>query len=168
MTSIGDYAFSGCAELKVITIPESVTNIGNKAFDGCSGLTTVTFGNSVTSIGDYAFSGCAGLKDITIPESVTNIGNKAFDGCERLRKVTCLGSTPPTIVSGSFPNRSNQTLYVPKGCKSTYEDADYWWEFKEIVEQGSSQGGNKYDVNGDGEINITDALIIINIILGRE
>ena len=69
--------------------------------------------------------------------------------------------------SNTFPNRSNQTLYVPKGCKSLYKDADYWWEFKEIIEEGASQIGSKFDVNNDGEINITDALIIIDIILGR-
>lgn len=33
---IGDYAFSGCSDLKSITIPDSVKKIGNNAFNGLS------------------------------------------------------------------------------------------------------------------------------------
>ena len=79
VTSIGDYAFSNCRVLTLVTIPESVTSIGFHAFDGCSGLTSVTIPNSVTSIDKYAFSGCDGLISVFIPNSVTTIGNKAFD-----------------------------------------------------------------------------------------
>ena len=45
-------------------IPNSVTSIEEYAFSGCSGLTSVTIPNSVTSIGDGAFYGCDGLKDV--------------------------------------------------------------------------------------------------------
>ncbi|MBR4989392.1 MAG: leucine-rich repeat domain-containing protein [Bacteroidaceae bacterium] len=41
-----------------LVIPNSVTSIGEYAFSGCSGLTSITIPNSVTSIGDYAFEGC--------------------------------------------------------------------------------------------------------------
>ena len=34
------------------TIPNSVTSIGDYAFSGCTSLTSVTIPNSVTSIGD--------------------------------------------------------------------------------------------------------------------
>ena len=64
MTSIGDYAFSHCASLTSVTIPDSVTGIGWDAFLDCSSLTSVTIPDSVTSIGYYAFSGCTSLTDV--------------------------------------------------------------------------------------------------------
>ena len=81
VTSIEDYAFSGCSGLTSVTIGNGVTSIGHDAFSGCSGLTSVTIGNGVTSIGDYAFSSCSRLTSVTIPDSVTDIGWSAFSGC---------------------------------------------------------------------------------------
>ena len=76
--SIGDWAFSACASLESITIPEGVTSIGYRAFELCSSLESITIPNSVTSIGNYAFNQCASLESITIPESVTSMGKFVF------------------------------------------------------------------------------------------
>ena len=46
---------------KEFAIPNSVTSIGEYAFSGCTSLTSVTIGDSVTSIGKYAFSSCTSL-----------------------------------------------------------------------------------------------------------
>jgi len=42
--------------------------------------------------------------------------------------------TPISIESYTFSNRANATLYVPLDSKAAYEEADYWKEFKEIIE----------------------------------
>ena len=92
VTSVGDYAFLRCTGLTSITIPDSVTSIGEKAFYGCTGLTSITIPDSVTFVDWSVFSGCTGLTSITIPDSVTCVGNDAFYGCARLTSIKFQGT----------------------------------------------------------------------------
>lgn len=89
---------------------------------------------SVTFIGGKAFSLCSDLNSVTIPNSVTSIGWEAFSGCSNLTSVTVYRTSPVAISNSVFTNRTNATLYVPKGSKSAYQAVDYWKEFKEIIE----------------------------------
>jgi hypothetical protein len=66
--------------------------------------------------------------------------------------------TPISIEENTFPNRQEATLCVPAGCKLTYQHAEYWEQFKSIVEIG--------DVNGDGEITPSDAIMILYAYFG--
>ena len=88
VTSIEGKAFSGCSELTVITIPESVSWIGERAFEGCNSLISVVIPTGVTSIEDYTFLGCSGLTSIYIPEGVEDIKNCAFQDCSSLTSIT--------------------------------------------------------------------------------
>ena len=81
VTTISNYAFSGCSGLTSVEIPNSVTSIGDEAFSHCSSLTSVEIPNSVTKIGDRAFMDCSSLTSIEIPNSVTTIGEGAFSDC---------------------------------------------------------------------------------------
>ena len=121
---------AGC---KNTIIPNSVTSIGNYAFRGYDSLTSIEIPNSVTSIGEGAFRDCSSLTSIQIPNSVTSIGDWAFYDCESLTKITCLATNPPTIDYFTF-NRYSADLYVPAGCISAYQSANYWKNFniKEI------------------------------------
>ena len=55
--------------------------------------------------------------------------------------------TPISIESSVFSNRTNATLYVPAGSKAAYEAADYWKEFKEIVEMEETPAQESEDTD---------------------
>ena len=92
VVGIEEKAFSGCSNLKRLTIPSGVETIGDYAFSGCESLTSITIPDGVTSIGGYAFSGCESLESITIPDSVTSIGGYAFYHCYGLTSIKYRGT----------------------------------------------------------------------------
>lgn len=88
VTSIGDYAFSGCKEMKSIEIPGNISTIGQLAFHRCSGIRRVTLEEGIDTIGYGAFSSCENLEEVEIPRGVRFIGAVAFAKCGRLKKAT--------------------------------------------------------------------------------
>jgi hypothetical protein len=176
-TTLEDYAFEGCTSLTRMVIPSSVTNIGNYTFRGCSNLTVLTIDEPVANsdasrrvqanlglqqIGNGAFESCP-LTAFTIPATVTTIGDDAFYDCNSLIAVVAKWSTPITIANATFTNRANASLYVPNGAKEAYEAAEYWKEFKEIVQyQPDYKLG---DANNDQSVNVTDIVATVNYIM---
>ena len=101
-------------------IPNSVTSIGEWAFSGCSGLTSVSIPNSVTSIGSTAFSGCSDLTSVTIPNSVTSIGTSAFYGCSGLTSIKVeSGNTKYDSRNNCNAIIETATNTLISGCKNT-------------------------------------------------
>ena len=99
VTSIGEFAFSGCTGLTSVTIPSSVTEIGEEAFRGCTGLTSVTIPNSVTSIGYSAFGGTPWYNNQ--PDGVVYIGKVAYEFKGEMASGTAINIKEGTVsISG--------------------------------------------------------------------
>lgn len=177
VTSIGEYAFGNCTSLTSVTIPNSVTSIGLCAFYYCTSLTSVTIPNRVTSIGYATFWNCSSLTSITIPNSVNSIVSRAFEDCMNLTTVTVEIRNPLSIDSYTFPNRANATLFVPYGCRAGYMAANYWKEFKEIIELEAQPSDiiifadaevkricvQKWDTNNDHELSFAEAAAVTSL-----
>ena len=116
--SIGDSAFSGCAQLTEITIPDSVKTIGSYAFSSCTGLEEVNLGSGIDRIRYCSFSHCEKLKQITLPDAVTSIESYAFTYCKALQKITIPDNTK-TIQYNAFDNcTSLRIVVVGKGTQT--------------------------------------------------
>jgi hypothetical protein len=126
--SIGDYAFSGCANLVNIKIPDSVTSIGDYAFESCVSLASITIPDSVTSIGTYAFYKCSKLTSVLIGNGVTSIVKSAFYDNYYLTTVYYKGTAEDwdkiTIDSGNA-YLTSATRYYYSATEPT-ESGNYW------------------------------------------
>ena len=104
VTSIGDYAFSDCAGLTTIMIPESVTGIGYGAFQHCEKVASVNFAQNgqLKKIESSAFSYCTSLRSVTLPRSLSSIGNSVFWGCDYLKSVTFMNTSGWYCIYGYY------------------------------------------------------------------
>ena len=84
---IGSFAFSGCLNLKKITIPDSVEAVGQSAFARCSSATSAYIGSSVETIDANTFLGCSSLSSVALSENCRNILAYAFSGCNALSEI---------------------------------------------------------------------------------
>lgn len=161
VTDIGTFAFQDCISLSSITLPNSLQYIDNYAFQGCSKLQSIVIPQQVTRIGSFAFQGCSSLTSITLPEALQHIELSTFLGCNGLQEIYVLPVLPPEIKSNTFNSYNyNKPLYVPSGCVTAYQSAEFWSNFKNIQEKknrytievyssdnakGCVQGGGEYD-----------------------
>ena len=106
VTSIGQGAFCECRSLKEVLIPNSVTSIGQGAFCECRSLKEISIPNSVTTIERIMFMDCSSLVNVTIPNSVTSIGDGTFWGCSSLKEVAIPNSVT-TLESSMFHDCSS-------------------------------------------------------------
>lgn len=79
VTSIGDYAFYGCANLKKVNLPSSLKEIGKGAFGNCMALESIDLGSTgVKTLPERVFAGSLKLAGVTLPGGLEKVGREAF------------------------------------------------------------------------------------------
>lgn len=135
VTSIKNGAFIYCTGLTSVKIGNSVTNIGREAFRCCNNLTTITLHDEISQIDDYTFWDCTSLKTVYIGKGVKTINYMAFANCSELTDVYCFAENVPSTNSDAFKDSyiESVTLHVPINSISTYQNAEPWKQFKNII-----------------------------------
>ena len=119
-------------------VKDSTRLIAGGAFTCCASLSAITIPNSVTNICDIAFTECSSLTSIVIGSGVTSIDDWVFDRCFALDTICCHSKIPPYVKERTFfdvereTNRYNATLYVPEEAWIDYKVHDIWGEFTNI------------------------------------
>lgn len=152
-TVFGFGAFASCNELTEFTIPDGTEKISSGMFSGCNSLKKVNIPESVKTIDNGAFLFCSGLTEFTVPVQVEAV-IRAFEYCDHLKTITI--ENPDCIVTGDSENflamPMNTTVRGYAGSNA------YWFarysgrKFETIYTLG--------DINNDGEINISDAVVL--------
>lgn len=171
---IGESAFSDCNNVD-LSDTKKLKEIGKYAFAGCQ-INNFTDSKVLGKVGDGAFTDLA-VNKLVLPNSLRTIGHLAFNGSfteihigTGLMYVTgtpfCTSKTLGNLyVNLTIPLPLNRlfidpsygwVLYVPKGCQSAYSNADYWKDFKNVIEDDSLGSGNEdNDEDNDSGSSIT-------------
>lgn len=85
---IGDDAFGYCVKLKSIDFSEGLITIAPIAFKNCTALQTLDFPTTLQEIGDGAFYNCTSLTRVIISEGTVKVGEGAFVDCTALKNMS--------------------------------------------------------------------------------
>ena len=125
VTSIGDYAFYSCEELKEITIPASVTRIANHAFEFCTSLTTVFMQPTTPpTLGNHVFDNCNDLANIYVPAGTSGVYKAAW--ADYASKIEDYGSCGENV-NWSYNTDSHKLTIFGTGAMADYSYSNRPW-----------------------------------------
>lgn len=121
VASIGAYAFSSCESLTKVTLfDNALTTIGDFAFMWCINMKSITVSNSVKTIKQYAFAQCKALEDVVIGRSVSDIGMGVFSQCGALKSIKVKdGNTTYDSRDDCNAIIHKETTELVRGCQNT-------------------------------------------------
>ncbi len=135
ITSIDDYAFTGC-KITSLTLPDELTDIGQSAFYGCE-LEEIHMPDKLRQIPVGVFQDCRRLSTVYLGTDTELVSDYAFDGCPLLH-LYLPASYPPVCRPDAFGRSSDEifstcVLHVPSNRLAMYKQDSEWGQFKNIV-----------------------------------
>ena len=120
------------------------------------GIEDITIPEGITTIGTASFWNAVSLHSVDLPSSVTDILDEAFYYCTSLKSIYCHMTVPANVSDDTVfegVDKENCTLYVPIGSAELYRTAEYWKDFKNIVEYdyGNSTGIDKVTTDSSNQ-----------------
>ncbi len=177
VTSIGDYAFSGCSGLTSITsYITDVFETGRNAFSGCSNATLYVpkgLVDAYQSIADWnRIEKIEEMPGIALAMSCNNKGKVTVNGgvqfTNDMGEVSVYDGTDNTFVFTPEENCELEQVLID-GLDVTLSVKNNQLTTK--VNEGSKMivifDKSGVDVNGDGMVNISDVVALVNLILGQ-
>lgn len=140
---IPESCFYGSGYLKEIIFPEDchIKEIEGSAFFDCD-LQQLILPASLEKIGRYAFSYNAHLTKLWLPESVKLTEGHEFSDCWAIEEVHIKNEEPYQVAAFVFNLQITpkpRYLFVPKGCRESYEEYKCWTNLFYILEEGQDR-----------------------------
>lgn len=119
ITKIDDYAFYGSEYLKSVDLPDNLQSIGKSAFSDCYELESIVIPSKVTYMGENTFRWCKNMKSVVIPESLTTIPAYAFEECRALENVSLPDSVTEIGDNAFYATYNLTSIDLPANLKTT-------------------------------------------------
>ncbi|MBE6713290.1 MAG: hypothetical protein E7580_07200 [Ruminococcaceae bacterium] len=151
--AIGDYAFA-YSDITSVAIPKGVTSIGEGAFVGCAQnkIMYVRIPESVTSVGAYAFADCYLLSEITFCKKLPTFHSTAFENTpSQYRDIHIwFEGAPQDLSNTSLPVIGNALWhYAENSCDTTCSNCERLRYDPATAHRYESECDTDCDVCGD-------------------
>ena len=134
VTTIKEWAFSTCLDLKSITLPDSVDYIGAQAFDLCTSLNNVELPDHFVRIENEAFTGTPWIERLRSQDPMVIVNGILLDGTTLTGAVE-LPSTVKYIAAGAFYKNDKLTsVVIPAAVKEVPDSTFFMCENLTSVE----------------------------------
>lgn len=155
VTSIGNKAFTGCDNLRVVEMPDSEYTLehdsfcepdrlqslvlkkgvnfpttAEPAFQICPELKVLVVEEGVTQIGSNEFRKCPKLETVILPDTITILKSGCFSTCPKLSKIYIPSSV--TLISSGVLSGNDTVIYGEKGSIAESYATENGFEFVDV------------------------------------